>query len=241
MSGKRTDKAPPDSPVNWKAIRRMQPKEVTGSLGNVVLQTLRRALQGGLLQPGDRLREDEIARELEVSRTPVREALVRLLERRLVETAGARGLVIRRLEGQEIFELYAVREIMEGAAARLAAQNISPPEIQNLREIEQEFEQPGLGATALARLNKMFHDLIIDAARNRYFSEALQGLQDLIALLGSTTFSVEHRPQQARLEHRAIIDAIARRDIDAAEAEARKHIRQALAARMRMMRESPMS
>ncbi|WP_163208692.1 GntR family transcriptional regulator, partial [Citrobacter freundii] len=79
-------------------------------------RALCRALREGIYRPGDRLREEEVARRLAVSRTPVREAFGRLLARRLVVPVGARGLVVRNLGASDVLELYALREILEGAA-----------------------------------------------------------------------------------------------------------------------------
>ena len=90
-------------------------------LGDAVFHALRQGLREGLFQPGERLREEEIAEAFSVSRTPVRDALRRLLERRLLEVSGGRGLMVRRLDRSEVFELYQMREILEGTAARLAA------------------------------------------------------------------------------------------------------------------------
>lgn len=204
-------------------------------LGEAVYRALCRAMREGVFRPGDRLREEEVAQRLEVSRTPVREAFGRLLTRRLVEHSGGRGLVIRRLSHAEVMELYAYREIFEGAAARLAAQHASPMEIEAMVETEAAFEQAGQDAALMARLNRRLHEAIFAAARNRHLNEALQDMQDSIALLGPTTFGVANRPAGAAAEHDAILNAIASRDADAAEQAARQHIRGALRARLRLM------
>src|ERR1700761_6618280 len=86
-------------------------------LGEAVFRVLRQALREGVYRPGDRLREEEIARELNVSRTPIREAFGRLQSKRLIEPSGTKGLVVRTLDMTEVLELYAMREILEGAAA----------------------------------------------------------------------------------------------------------------------------
>jgi DNA-binding GntR family transcriptional regulator len=204
-------------------------------LGEAVYRALCRAMRDGLFRPGDRLREEEVAQRLEVSRTPVREALGRLLARRLVEHSGGRGLIIRRLSHAEVIELYAHREILEGAAARLAAQHASPMEFEALQETEDAFEKAWDDPTAMASLNRRLHEAIFAAARNRYLDQSLQDMQDSIALLGPTTFGVTSRPEGASVEHKAILTAIAVRDADAAEQAARLHIRGALRARLRLM------
>ncbi|MBR0777345.1 GntR family transcriptional regulator [Bradyrhizobium diazoefficiens] len=210
------------------------------ALGEAVFRSLCAALQEGSYRAGDRLREEEVAQRLKVSRTPVREALGRLAARGFVEPAAGRGLIVRNLDISEVLELYAMREIMEGAAARLAAEHASRPEVDALMDIEQAFiDVSGTDAAEMsrerARLNRAFHDAICRAARNRYLDNASGELQDWIALLGPTTFTVPGRPDTSHDEHTAIIKAIAVRDGDTAERLARTHIREALRCRLRLL------
>jgi DNA-binding GntR family transcriptional regulator len=204
-------------------------------LSEAVFRSLCQALRAGHYRPGDRLREEDVAQRLKVSRTPVREALGRLMAKGFVEPASGRGLIVRSLGAAEVLELYAMREILEGAAARLAAQHASAPEIDALNDLEKAFESNAEDPTEMARLNRALHEAIFRAARNRYLDSALQELQDGIALLGTTTFSVGGRPSTAATEHRSLIDAIAERDPDRAERLARAHIQEALRHRLGLM------
>ncbi|MGN7868611.1 GntR family transcriptional regulator [Paracoccus sp. 22332] len=226
---------PDHGPSRLAAIR---PDAVTGTrgagLGDAVFSVLRQALRQGIFQPGDRLREEEIAEHFSVSRTPVRDALRRMLERRLLEVSGGRGLMIRRLDRAEVFELYQMREIMEGTAARFAAENATGAEIALLTDLQAAFEGTA-DVAECARLNKKFHEAIAGSVRNRFFHSPLEELQDFLALLGATTFSVSGRAGPAAAEHRRILDAIAAHDPDAAELAARDHIRSALATRLKML------
>jgi DNA-binding GntR family transcriptional regulator len=206
-------------------------------LGEAVFRSLCQAFRVGVYRPGDRLREEDVAQRLQVSRTPVREALGRLLAKGLVEPAGGRGLIVRSLGTAEVLELYAMREILEGAAARLAAQHASRSEIDALVDLESAFEARSNDPAEMARLNRAFHEMIFRSARNRYLDSALQELQDGIALLGATTFSIGGRPSTAAEEHRALIDAIAARDADRAESLARAHIREALRSRLKLLQD----
>jgi DNA-binding GntR family transcriptional regulator len=205
------------------------------ALGEAVFRSLCEALQAGSYRAGDRLREEEVAQRLNVSRTPVREALGRLAARGFVEPAGGRGLIVRNLDIGEVLELYAMREILEGAAARLAAAHASKPEVGALADIEDAFTEAAGDAVEMARLNRAFHEAICRAARNRYLDNASRELQDWIALLGATTFSVAGRPSTSHREHQAIISAIAARDGDKAETLARAHIREALRCRLKLL------
>jgi DNA-binding GntR family transcriptional regulator len=219
------------------ALRSKSPGGSEGvPLSEIVFHSICEAIQGGIYRPGDRLREEDVAERLKVSRTPVREAFGRLLTKGFIEPAGARGLVIRQMEPAEVVELYALREILEGAAARLASLQASPSEIDDLVDLEEELEAHVQNPDDMARLNRLFHDAIIRAAHNRYITGALKDLQDFIGLLGATTFTVSGRPEVAVREHRALIAAITERDADKAEMLARTHIREALRARMKLLR-----
>lgn len=183
---------------------------------------------------GDRIREEEIAGSLGVSRTPVREALTRLLSKGLLDMVPG-GLAVASLTRPQILELYAMREILEGSAARFAAQHASPSEIAALGHLLWAFEQSLESSDKLAHINREFHRAIYEAAHNRYLMRTLSELQETLALLPSTTFAVEDRPEAAIKEHSRIVRAIEKRDPDLAEREARLHIQKAQEARLRLM------
>ncbi|MGJ5195688.1 GntR family transcriptional regulator [Bradyrhizobium sp. HKCCYLRH1030] len=204
------------------------------SLGEAVFRALCHALENGFYRSGDRLREDEVAQKLNVSRTPVREAFGKLVAKGWVQPAGGRGLIVRSLDENEVLELYAMREILEGAAARLAAKYAVSAEIAALRDIHARFVSGGDDAAELARLNRLMHGAIQRAARNRYLDAALEDMHVATALLGTTTFAAEGRAATAAAEHGELIEAIAIRDPDRAEAIARGHIREALRTRLGM-------
>lgn len=218
------------------ALGGLAPLERDGQqpLGEAVYTVLCAAMRDGHLKPGDRLREEDIGERLNVSRTPVREAFNRLMSRGLLESSGSRGVTVRTLSPNETAELYALREILEGAAARLAAMQASDLEIEEMREWQMRFERSQDDARAMALANRRLHETIFRSARNRYLDSALKDMQDAISILGRTTFSLSGRPMTAISEHRAIIDAIASRNADAAEHASREHIRNALRARMKL-------
>ena len=204
------------------------------SRGAQVYQTLIERIRSGELKPGTRLLEEDISALLGVSRTPVREGLARLQARGLVE-AGAGGLVIPELHRQQIMELYAMRAVLEGAAARFAAENASAGDTAAMTHFCERFAANSGGPTEHARANRVFHESISEAAHNRYLARMLEDLNDSLALLPSTTFSVDGRVGQARVEHKAILDAIVSRRPDAAEEAARHHIEMARETRLRLL------
>jgi len=199
-----------------------------------VYKTLRNAIHAGTLGRGERVREEEIAKSLGVSRTPVREALALLQAAGLLEVA-AGGLVVTTLARGQVVELYAMREILEGSAAAFAALHASPTEVATLRHLCRMFSSSLGDVDRLARVNHEIHSTIYEAAHNRYLLRTLNELHDSLALLPSTTFSVKGRGEAAIPEHEAIINAIENKDSAAAEQAARKHIRAAQEARLEMM------
>ena len=204
------------------------------SIAQRVYDELIEGLRLGRYKPGDRIRAEDIAKTFDVSRTPVREALSRLQERGLLEMASG-GLSVARLERADVMELYDVRELLEGSAARFAAQHASPSDLYTMKQIAKAFEKVQNDAPRMAQLNHAFHDAIYKAAHNKYLLVTLEGMHDTLMLLPSTTFAVDHRQNSAVAEHQAILDAIEARDPDLADRMAREHIRRARDTRLDMM------
>lgn len=177
----------------------------------------------------DRLREIEISERLGMSRTPVREALKRLEDEGLLTHDPRKGLVITTLDQQAITQLYSLREILEGGAARLAAQHASDAEIDYMRSILEDSK----GGADPVKSNFDFHQAIYQASHNQFLIKAIHNLIDSTSLLGQSTLAHTGRPQLAYQEHMKLFEAIAARNADGADQEARSHIRQALMARLR--------
>lgn len=191
------------------------------------------AIDAGEYPPGGRLLETELAARFGVSRTPIREALRRLETQGVVTHEPRKGAVVASLDYDQLGELYAVREVMEGLAARLAARHASPAEIQLLRDMiaeDRRINEP----KAQSQANKRFHRQLHLTSHNRYLIQTLDPVRRSLALLGSTTFSAPGRIDSSNAEHEIIVDAIASRDEDAAEDAARKHIIAAYAVRLRL-------
>lgn len=204
------------------------------SRAEYVYQHLRRAIRDGRFQQGDRIREDNIAKSLGVSRTPVREALRRLQARGLVGFGSGGGLGIVELSRVHVLELYAMRELLEGAAAHLAAQHATSTEVGYMRHVLDQFRGTR-DAQQLASIDRTFHRAIGDAAHNRYMVQSLNDLSEAMTLLRGTTFSFPGRRETADIQHRAILDAIEKGDPEAAEREARAHVRMTQSLRMQMI------
>ena len=199
----------------------------TRSRGDFVYESLRDAISDGRIAVGERVREEEIARNLGVSRTPVREALQRLHQRGLLVFGNGRGLVVAELSQHQVLQLYAMREILEGSAARFAAQHANATDVTILYRQQKELAEAKPDALLLVTLNRRFHQAIYEAAHNQYLMQTLNMLHDSLAPLHNATFRVPSRRSESDEEHRRIVAAIEKRDPDAAEEAAREHIRQA--------------
>ena len=199
----------------------------TRSRAEFVYESLRDAISDGRIAGGERVREEEVAHNLGVSRTPVREALQRLQQRGLLVLGAGRGLVVAQLSQQQVVELYAMREILEGSAARFAAKHATTAEIAILYQLQEQLRVAEGDAMLHVSLNRRFHQAIYEAAHNRYLMQTLDSLHDSFALLRSTTLRLPHRQRNSDEERRRIIAAIEKHDPDLAEREAREHILQA--------------
>ena len=202
-----------------------------GSRGSKVYRSLADRIRSGELASGARVREEDIALSLGVSRTPVREAFARLQERGLLENSSA-GLTVAQLSRQQVLELYALRAKLEGAAAAFAAENASSSDIVSIRHAAVAFAAQSTAPRDIARANTLFHEAIYEAAHNRYLMRMLEDLNDSLALLPDTTFSVPGRAEAAKTEHEAILAAIESRDPLKAEQAACMHIKHALEGRL---------
>lgn len=209
----------------------------TLSSGERAYRRLYEAILSGELKPGTRLRENQIAEQLGISRTPVREALRRLETQGLLVHEAHKGMMIPTLDAQMVTELYLMREVLEGTAAALTAKHAAAAEIDTLKdmlEIDRGLtDQP----EQLARTNRLFHEVLYQGAHNRYLLRSLSALRQAKTLLGRTTLNLPGRAAASVEEHAAIVDAIEQSNSRAAEEAAKAHIRAAHRARLKVLLE----
>jgi DNA-binding GntR family transcriptional regulator len=209
------------------------PKELPQGLS--AHHRLMEEIRAGQLLPGARLREVELAERFGISRTPVREALRLLESEGLVVHLPRQGATLRRLDHAEVVELYEMRAVLEGTAARLASRTATDVELAEIAALNGELAAASAGMEAQA-LNRQFHRTVLNVARNRFLLRAMQGLHRTLMVLGPTTLSEPDRADAAVAEHDAVLRAMLSRDAAAAEAAMRAHVEAALAARLRGMR-----
>lgn len=204
-----------------KLGRRHQP------LAAAVLSTLREAIVGGTYLPGQRLVEEDLALELEVSRGPIREALHLLAVEGFVEIEPRRGAKVAIFTRKQADDLFVMRLTLEGLVARLAAARRTDEQLDHLRAVCEE----GLDAATQARtedlpaLNTAFHAALADAADNTLLAEQLSTMSTMIQWAYAKR--IRERLTNSWFEHRTIVDAIAAGDAAAAEAAAQNHVRNA--------------
>ncbi|NVO12748.1 MAG: GntR family transcriptional regulator [Rhodoplanes sp.] len=194
------------------------------SLSRQIEQHLERLIVQGTLKSGQKLSEPDIAKRFRTSRSPVREALRRLEQLGLVVIEPRRGASVKAPNERDIADMLAIREALEGMAARLAAERADDEDITRLRACavdpgnEDDEDDPDLALVD-------FHEAVILAARNPALQAMLRGSLNLFRMVRSIPADHHARKALAAGEHMAILEAIAARDPDAAEAAARKHIR----------------
>jgi len=197
------------------------------------------AIECGDLPPGARLREVELADRFGISRTPIREALKQLEAQGLVSHEPHHGSVVSTIDYSAHAEMYLLREVLEGTAARLAAIHATQTEIDVLFEMV-DHDRSILGdSKKLAGRNRLFHHQLHLASRNRYLISVLMNMRVSMVLLAGSTLAVPGRSAEAVEEHAKIVDAIAQHDADAAEKFAREHMRNAYKTRIKMGLISP--
>jgi DNA-binding GntR family transcriptional regulator len=208
----------------------------SGSTADAIHDAVEEGILSRLLPPGWRLGEERLAGLFAVSRTPVREALMRLESENLAARNRRSGLVVADITAEQILEIYVIREALDGVAARQAAHYSSPIDIAALERLNGQIgEAAASGAFGeMARLNVDFHTALARASRNEILQRFVDQVHQAVRRFQRTTFSEPGRALEAVREHAEIIEAIRAKDEAAAEEAARRHMGNALTIRMAM-------
>jgi DNA-binding GntR family transcriptional regulator len=206
------------------------------SQGEMAYARLLQAIRDGVFQPGDRLREADVAGRLALSRTPVREALRKLEADGIVEHRARIGAVIRKLGRTELVDLYEMRVVLERTAAEMAAKHANVAEIDTLEEMNANIKASIDDPQQAAAINQDFHRCLYLATRNRFLLESARALNNALMLVGPTTFDDADRIKTVCKQHQDIIDAIRAGDVVAAGACAEAHLQTSMRYRLRGMR-----
>lgn len=194
------------------------------ALSELVADHVRTAILDGGLQPGERLIEDSLARELEVSRHPIREALRVLSQEGLVEISPRRGATVSSVTPREAGEAFEVLATLEGLASYLAATRSDAEVVADLTGIVTRARQAQVrdDLDQLAELNRDFHLRVLAAGGNRPLAEMVSPLRKRIYWYQAAL--ARRRQDQSWVEHQEILDAIADGDPGRAEAVTVAHI-----------------
>ena len=207
--------------------------------------TLRAGIMDGRYTPGARLGEIEVAAELGLSRTPVREALRRLGSEGLVEHLPNRGARVRTWSAEDLDEGYEVRALLEGLGARRAAARVTPEQLDRLAALAAEMVavDPSLGHRPpgdfadLARLNAEFHALIVTASGSGRLGETLAGVVQMPLVLRTYQRYTPEALARSHAHHHEIVDALRAGDGTWAESVMRSHVLAARTVLLRSLRE----
>ena len=195
------------------------------TMQEIAYGAIRDGILAGRHSPGQRLIADELAKELGVSRMPVREALHRLEAAGLVTIAPHRGAMVSELSENECAEIYHIRAVLDGLATRLASPNLSQADHTRLSRLLDEMDAAvtAQDLERVLRVNREFHTLIWDAARAPRLRELLENLYDASQRFRNISVLIPGRLDQITHEHRLIAEALARGDAAAAERFANEH------------------
>lgn len=199
-------------------------------LSDQVYEQLKGAIIEGLLQPETRLTETEVAAQIGVSPTPVREAFRRLAAEELLEISPWRGAKVRTITEKEIQETYQCREVLEGLACRLAAVAIDSKGVDKLRGLVERAGKT-IAPAEIVAINSAIHNLIFDYAGNAKLKATLELFREMIIRDRTFTAYNEARRREIQFEHESILAALEQREPDKAEEAMRIHVRNGYAYR----------
>lgn len=194
-----------------------------------VFHKIRDDILEGKYEIGEEIRETRIAGELGVSRTPVREAIRQLELEGLVSVILNKGAVVTGISPQDIEDIYNIRTLIEGLAARWAAEKISPRELKELEDIVDltEFYINRQETEDLHVLDNRFHEILYESSHSKPLQHILSPFHHYVQNARRTSLSTPGRAEKALAEHKKILQALKAKDADQAEATTNQHVKNA--------------
>ena len=192
-----------------------------------IASMIRASIIDGRIAAGEKLREPVLSRQLGVSRTPLREALLQLDSEGFVEMTPRRGAVVRPLSKQDAAETYEVKGALEALAARLACERMDPDTLRKLRDINDRIASlrraRGADQARILQLNTEFHQTLTDASGNEKLSQYVRVLRAQALRYNYIYLSVMSRLEESVAEHTQILDALRGKRADEVERLVREH------------------
>lgn len=203
------------------------PLATPSRLADAVYERLREEILSGALDPGRKLSVPALAQMLGVSRSPVVAAVQRLVQDGLAVEEPRRGAVVTLISVPELIRLYEIREVLEGLAARLAAERVNGAALQAMADVLGRHEAAVVSDDQASRQleNINFHRLIRESAEHPELVRWLESIQSQVKLAMRRTGVYKDDVELTVREHRAILEAIRSRDGEVAERLSRIHIR----------------
>ena len=197
---------------------------------DLIYEALRQAIFEGELKAGDRLVEKDLAKKMNVSRTPVREALRKLETEGLVKHVPRKGVVVKGFKRSDIIEIYSIRKALEVLAITYTVENITDEEISKLKEKIEIMEiLTYKGDTAsLFNVSQEFNDILIKACRMPRLINLINTYLEYLEQFRRVTMKKKERKLKALEEHKQILQAIIDKDVEKAKALTEKHLQGAL-------------
>lgn len=199
-------------------------------LSQKVYRILKTGIVKKYLKPGTKLLEVKIAKQMGVSRTPVREAIRELAAEGFVKMIPNQGVIVSIASIEDIQEVLQIRSVLEGLAARLATKVINGEEIKELEKyIEQmEYYANKDNALAFSKMDVEFHELILNICGNNRLIQIRKNLSDQAHRYRIRSLSIPGRLKHSLKEHQEILEALKRKDSEQADKLSQKHIENVL-------------
>ena len=197
------------------------------SLTTVIFERIREDILYGKYEKGQKIIEAKMADEFNVSRTPVREAIKQLELDDLVENIPNRGVVVKGISKQDIVDIFTIRLAIEGIAVEWAIERMDQQDMQKINEIYElmEFYTFKKDVQKFAELNTKFHEAIYKATKSRYLENVLKNYQVFMKVVRYKSLEKPGRLQGALDEHKLIVDALMKKDVEYAKMVVIDHVR----------------
>jgi DNA-binding GntR family transcriptional regulator len=201
----------------------------SNSLTGRVFNRIENDILNGIYQPGDSLIETKLSEELGVSRTPIREAIRQLELEGLAQSIPNKGSIVKGISAQDIDDIYTIRMMVEGLAARWTAEKITDEELKELKEtIElEEFYTQKNDPLHILKFDSKFHEIIFKASKSMTLMHTLSTFHHYVQRSRNISLESPCRAKEALEEHKAILQAIMERDAENAEKRMTQHVKNA--------------
>ncbi len=197
------------------------------TLRQKAVENVREMILNGVLKPGERLILEDLAKDLNMSRLPIREAIRQLQAEGLITVINHKGTFVSKLTTKDVQDVYKIRSILEGEAAKLGTKLISQDDIKKMESILELMEQNNLAAYGpknWLNMNEKFHLILYEATGNQRIVKMISNLMVETSSYVRLAVIIEGQKPRAKSYHRKILEAVKKRDGEKAEALTKEHL-----------------